>query len=195
MRLIDADALIENIGKIVPSTDYYEFASQICNAIRNQPTAYDVDKVVAELEKRSNEVISNIFAYEEDDHIGIYNDGLADGYEYAIDIVNQLAEEYAKTPTPIHPIPIDTQQYIAELEKQKNNGWIPCSKRLPDVGVTVLCYWKKYDRYDNTTSYYYSLMHRNEDCQWLSDFGMCNGDVIAWQPLPEPYKAGVKNDY
>ena len=46
MKLIDADALIENIGKIVPSTDYYEFASQICNAIRNQPTTYDVEKVV-----------------------------------------------------------------------------------------------------------------------------------------------------
>lgn len=49
-RLIDVDVLIENIGKIVPPTDYYEFASKICNAIRNQPTAYDVEKVVAEVQ-------------------------------------------------------------------------------------------------------------------------------------------------
>lgn len=88
-----------------------------------------------------------------------------DALDYAIRTVNELAEEY-------------------------NNGWIPCSERLPSVGVTVLCYWKKCDRCNNIISYYYELMHKNEDCQWISDFGMCCGDVIAWQPLPQPYNEG-----
>lgn len=39
-------------------------------------------------------------------------------YHNAKDIVDEVAQEYAKTPTPTHPIPIDTQQYIEELEKQ-----------------------------------------------------------------------------
>jgi hypothetical protein len=74
-RLIDADALIENMWKIVPSTDYYEFASQICNAIRNQQTAYDVEKVVAELEKAECHIIGQHY----------FEDGIAK----AIDIVKR----------------------------------------------------------------------------------------------------------
>ena len=47
----------------------------------------------------------------------------------AIEIVNEVADEYAATPTPSHPIPIDTQLYIAELEKKVNNdGWITLPK-------------------------------------------------------------------
>lgn len=80
------------------------------------------------------------------------------------------------------------EEIVNQFAEEYKGGWIPCSERLPSVGVTVLCYWKKYDRYDNTTSYYYTLMHRNEDCQWLSDLGVCNGNVLAWQPLPQPYK-------
>lgn len=86
-----------------------------------------------------------------------------------------------------------TETEIEALVKAKNNGWIPCSERLPSVGLTVLCYWKKDDRYDNTTSYYYTLMHRNEDCQWISDFGMCSGVILAWQPLPDKYEEKGKN--
>lgn len=83
---------------------------------------------------------------------------------------------------------IHIEEFATDINVVSNNGWIPVSERLPSVGVTVLCYWKQYDRYDNTTNYYYSLMHRNEDSQWLSDFGMCSGEVIAWQPLPAPYE-------
>ena len=83
-----------------------------------------------------------------------------------------------------------TETEIEALIQAKNNDWIPCSERLPSVGVSALCYWKKCDRCNNIISYYYELMHRNEDCQWISDFGMCCGEVIAWQPLPQPYKEG-----
>lgn len=93
----------------------------------------------------------------------------------AIEEVNELAEEYK----------------LLENIEQLNNGWIPCSERLPDVGVTVLCYWGKSSIFENTTSYYYTLMHRNEDNIWISDFGICTGFVISWMPLPEPYKEGV----
>lgn len=90
-----------------------------------------------------------------------------------IEIINQLVEEYINTST-------DT-----------SSGWIDCSERLPNVGVTVLCYWGKSSICENTTSYYYTLMHRNEDNIWISDFGICIGFVIAWMPLPAPYKEGV----
>ena len=52
-----------------------------------------------------------------------YECGILNGYcqstiTKAISIIDEVAKEYPKTPTPDHPIPIDTQQYIEELEKQ-----------------------------------------------------------------------------
>lgn len=58
MRLIDADALIEAMKK---TESEYENAMtcpswwSAFNVISEQPTAYDIDKVVAELEKLKNE--------------------------------------------------------------------------------------------------------------------------------------------
>lgn len=125
-----------------------------------------IEKLIGRLEERRNEENNNsLCEMNENGHTLDFecSVGKTNAFNESISIVNELAEEY-------------------------NNGWIPCSERLPNVGMTVLCYWKKYNRYDNTTSYYYTLMHRNEDYQWISDFGMCNGDVIAWQPLPKSYQ-------
>ena len=48
MRLVDVDKLIETLNKLeIP------FYADINNAIISQPTAFDVDKVVEQLEKES----------------------------------------------------------------------------------------------------------------------------------------------
>lgn len=47
------------------------------------------ERIVERLEELSNNSITNIFAYEEDDHQGIYNHGLSDGYEYSVDVVKE----------------------------------------------------------------------------------------------------------
>ncbi len=83
MRLIDADAFERFIHEHCQDS----LVDLWCELVKMQPTAYDVDKVVEQLEKLSNDVISNIFAHEGDDHKGIYNDGLSDGYEKSIEIV------------------------------------------------------------------------------------------------------------
>jgi len=122
------------------------------------------------------------------------------GYERAISIVDEVAQEYPKTPTPDHPIPIDTQQYIAELEaKVNNNGWIPCSERLPETEDDVLV-WYEYYRYGSYNRLYqtYGISYMY-DGKW-SNF--VNGEsgwhqlrIIAWQPLPAPYKEGHSDEY
>lgn len=43
-------------------------------------------------------------------------------WDKAKEIVNEFSKEYSKTPTPNHLIPIDTQQYIEELERRINNN-------------------------------------------------------------------------
>ena len=61
--------------------------------------------------------------------------------------------------------------------------WIPCSKQLPKQGQEVICQCRaniikvlKLDAYGD----------------WYQDADHCymGGFVIAWMPLPEPYKEG-----
>lgn len=74
---------------------------------------------------------------------------------------------------------------LAELRQQ--NRWIPVSKRLPDVPVGI----------DDDECPEFNVMIRgarkaaalryNSDGTWFDDFGEVY-EVIAWRPLPEPYK-------
>lgn len=97
-----------------------------------------------------------------------YAESLKDAYEIAIEIVKQLKEEH-------------------------NDGWIPCSEKLPENDDDVLC-WYEYRIMQGThegemnqkfeIGYYNKYFKRwggevssGRDCK-----------VIAWRPLPEPYK-------
>jgi hypothetical protein len=86
------------------------------------------------------------------------------------EIVNELAEEYINTST-------DT-----------SSGWIACSERLPSEAGKYLITVK------NLTGYW--ILDNNVFvCDYqFDDFifqGWEDNAVIAWQPLPAPYKEGV----
>lgn len=89
----------------------------------------------------------------------------------------------------------DAAQTIEELSAKlhEHNGWISCSDRLPkveDLGETYL---------EECTSY---LVQRRcglmDVAHYIKVYGepffLAHGmelkDVIAWRPLPEPYKEG-----
>ena len=76
-----------------------------------------------------------------------------------------------------------------ELHKKE---WIPCSEHMPKKEVPVLCQWHKRNGLD--TEVYYSILHVDGDGKWVTDYGMPNGEVVAWQPLPEPYKEVTSNE-
>ena len=70
---------------------------------------------------------------------------------------------------------------INQVEAEYNNGWIPCSERLPQNAEWVLCYGKNREgefKYE-VSDYIYEING------W-----MCSRikEVIAWQPLPQPPK-------
>ena len=77
------------------------------------------------------------------------------GYERAIEIVNQLAEEY-------------------------NNGWIPCSERLPKYGEVVMC------SCTNSGITISCITHKGVKPSKSVRFGQHS--VIAWQPLPQLFQ-------
>lgn len=76
---------------------------------------------------------------------------------------------------------------IKELEKEYNNGWIPCSEKLPnkegyyivtrksgEVDIGLFTFWAnggKFNSYDDL-------------CRFPDE------KIIAWQPLPPAYKKG-----
>ena len=93
---------------------------------------------------------------------------------------------------------------IEVTEKQRKvNGWIPYSERLPEEDGEYLCYEKlgnlcmqkvrsfaknlyKVDKYD------FSKKEGGGFYDFDGEYGhYIVGSVIAWQPLPEPYKEEV----
>lgn len=84
MRLIDADALLGILGKMPLIWEYGQAVSDIYDIVEKQPTAYDVDKVVEELEATRKEITK----WDSDKHY-IYKEGTDWMAEKAIDIVRK----------------------------------------------------------------------------------------------------------
>ena len=103
----------------------------------------------------------DIFLYDDSD----YGEGKYNAFDEAIEIVKQEAEQY-------------------------NNGWIPCSLRLPENISTVILQVKEIEKptfgwYGNITGWKLT----EEDFLKLKDF-----TVVAWQPLPQPYTKGEHDE-
>lgn len=116
-------------------------------------------------------------------------------------IVNTPTEESGYNPVYLNGCATRQFEIIDIIDKQPKVGeWIPCSERLPEKDGTYLCScdWsigsfvcvrkfakdlhsiQKYDfpKGSGAGFYYYE-----EDWGYSKET-----DVIAWQPLPEPYK-------
>lgn len=86
---------------------------------------------------------------------------------------------------------------IEEANEQYKNNWIPCSERLPKIYEdTCTSEIVLVQGYDKILDYEWQAMgwYAEETKQWY--FAECKNtdkpinwiDIIAWQPLPEPYK-------
>lgn len=86
MRLIDADLLKKNCKCTGELEDNFKCVSltELAKVIDKQPTAFDVDKVVEQLEKLADEANDKIL---EAGGLQIYYDGYEDAMRTAVEIV------------------------------------------------------------------------------------------------------------
>ena len=77
---------------------------------------------------------------------------------------------------------------LKAIQMNRDDNWIPCSERLPEVPEVIDDdYCPEFNvtikGADGATT-----LKCAPDGTWFDDFGEVY-DVIAWQPLPEPYRA------
>lgn len=198
----------------------------ICNVINNTNTVYDIDKVVEELERiRAKETCNKEKCdTKEICRICVVDDAIeivkqeAEKFGTDINVVSNgndvlefanLLKELCCKKDEDYDNPVISPKYLndtienllLDFNVEYNNGWIPCSERLPEEsGYYLVTYHDWSDgnflpKYDDT---YVRRLHyqisehfvgwnypKNVDDRAEND---CHKEVIAWQSLPEPFK-------
>lgn len=67
---------------------------------------------------------------------------------------------------------------VNQLAEEHKGGWIPCSERLPDKDVWCLATFE--------SGGIDIIQYLSSQKWWNGEMG--DNRVIAWQPLPEPYR-------
>ena len=84
----------------------------------------------------------------------------------------------------------ELKEIVHEVAEEYNGGWIPCSKRLPEDAfgclVTIIdCEPSTQTDFENILPYVVGY----DGESWNDEDGNeIPFEVIAWKPLPEPYK-------
>ena len=80
----------------------------------------------------------------------------------------------------------DAKNIVQEIAEEYNNGWIPCSVRLPEAYGEYLVWWT-----DITRGQYYEIVEYEPNNGWIGEIPQAfegKYSIISWQPLPEPYQ-------
>ena len=125
----------------------------------------EFEKIIEKLEEEKMSYFLTI-ANTGDEKLDCAYEQVGDALDKAIEIVKQEAERY-------------------------NNGWIPCSEKLPELRKDVLV-TVKYTGFMGMHGYWIKTGHMEAENDWWGD--CAGGEVIAWQPLPEPYKVEMERE-
>lgn len=94
----------------------------------------------------------------------------------------------------------DAVKIVNQVATECNNGWIRCSEQLPEKYGDYLVAWKPlYMRAEDIAQkvgravpHYYEIVEYDPDDEalWIGGIEQAQGnyEIIAWQPLPDPYQ-------
>ena len=92
-------------------------------------------------------------------------------------------------------IPESSKKKIMNVlyEQLHKEEWIPCSERMPEIYENVLGQFHVQD--EQGIKVCMSILSVDYDGRWTDDHDYTPfGKVIAWQPLPEPYKGEERKE-
>ena len=79
----------------------------------------------------------------------------------------------------------ELKEIVQEVAEEYNGGWIPCSKKLPeDDSVCIVTV----EYPNNKTMVDYGWFDRKSVCWFVGMQEFRTSNILAWQPLPEPFK-------
>ena len=108
-------------------------------------------------------------------------DRLEELQNYACFPTEWVDEEQSK----IHSYYANKLTEILKLTEQYNNGWSACSDRLPeDDSVCIVTV----EYPNNKTMVDYGWFDRKSVCWFVGMQEFRTSNILAWQPLPEPFK-------
>ena len=82
------------------------------------------------------------------------------------------------------------EEMFAEWNKRTEQEWIPVSERLPEYCYVLV----STDANEVFIAHYLGKRNDGTACFDDDDGMMWEGDVIAWKPLPEPYRAESESE-
>ena len=81
------------------------------------------------------------------------------------------------------------ENWLKELPSGQQ--WIPCSERLPEYYCEVIVTVKEKYEYEKEYRYYTDIAEHLEGDDWCTFNDWDEGqdvEIVAWMPLPEPWK-------
>ena len=79
----------------------------------------------------------------------------------------------------------DIIEIVQEVAEEYNGGWIACSERLPeDDSICIVTV----EYPNNETAVDYGWFDRKSVCWFVGTQEFRTSNILAWQPLPEPFK-------
>lgn len=99
--------------------------------------------------------------------------------------------------TSCNGIAIGLRMAVETIESQPKTGeWVPVSERLPEEYGSYLIAWhhiNKELKAQQNGKHYYEICEYSPDEGWLSYYEQSpeGYEVVAWQPLPEPYRGDI----
>ena len=76
-------------------------------------------------------------------------------------------------------------EIVQEVAGEYNDGWIPCSERLPEDDYICIV---TVEYPNNETVVQYGWFDKKRICWYVGMQEFRTSNVLAWQPLPDPYK-------
>lgn len=108
----------------------------------------------------------------------------------------QAVKAYMTSGNPIWDVTEMGEAFDMAIKALEEPQWIPCSERLPEDDVYVLLTVRIMDdSYNHVPFILTGCISWNQQCWWCAHDDDCkdaNIDVMAWMPLPEPWRGDAE---